>query len=225
MKLMLHCAATARWLWELQANAKVESASKKINPPCAIRWPLTMCGCTVIASVAWPGLISTISMPRPLLASSSCHIASAQARARSSGESMALTFTAISPCRRACWNKPLELCVQWVSHDAKPPWCQRSLRASNRVRNRQEIGNIHDVSPQKTRRAACYRRGALRASACEGRRSGFARTNYRAAYAVAGRERGSDRSQGGGGESVRRQSRHRPDVLRGISAHARPRLC
>ena len=56
-----------------------------------------MSGLTVIASVAWPGLISTISMPRPLLASSCFHIASAQARASSSGESVALTFTAVSP--------------------------------------------------------------------------------------------------------------------------------
>ena len=46
----------------------------------------------------------------------------------------------------------------------------------------------------------------------------------RAAPAVAGRERTADRGQGGGGQSVRRQSRHRPDALRGVSAHARPRL-
>ncbi len=121
-----------------------------------------MCGWTVIVSVASPGLIRRISIPRPLLASSSCHIASAQARARSSGESLALTFTVVSPrvsaaaCRsgpdprrspqdflprrfsefavRACWNKPLELGDQSVSHDAKRPWCQRGRQASNRVR-------------------------------------------------------------------------------------------
>jgi len=72
---------------------------------------------------ASPGLISTISMPRPLLASSSFHIASAQARARSSGESVALRFTAVArsqprvdrnriqiflPGRAGTvWNKPL----------------------------------------------------------------------------------------------------------------------
>src|SRR5882757_3457219 len=61
-----------------------------------MRWPLTISGLTVIESVARPGPISTIAMPRPLLASSSFHIASAQARARSSGESVALTFTAVS---------------------------------------------------------------------------------------------------------------------------------
>src|SRR6202022_2961538 len=93
MKAMSHWAATARTLWELQANANAESASRKINPPWAMRWPLTMCGMTVIASVASPALTLTISMPRPWLASSSFHIASAQARARSSGESVALTFT------------------------------------------------------------------------------------------------------------------------------------
>src|SRR6266852_1204793 len=100
--------------------------------------------------------------------------------------------------RRACWNKPLELYVQSVSHDAKPPWCQRSLRASNRVRNRQEIGNIHDASPQKTRWCRDRRRGALRAPACEGRRPGFARAGDRAAQAVAGSKRGVDRSPVGG---------------------------
>jgi hypothetical protein len=63
----------------------------------AMPCPLTMCGWTVIVSVASPGLICRISMPRPLLASSSCHIASAQARARSSGESVAWTFTVVSP--------------------------------------------------------------------------------------------------------------------------------
>jgi len=47
----------------------------------------------VIVNVASPHLTSTISMPRPRLASSSFHIASAQARARSSGEGVALTFT------------------------------------------------------------------------------------------------------------------------------------
>src|ERR1700751_5598261 len=67
-----------------------------MKPPCAIRWPFTICGCTIIESVASPGLISTIVMPRPLLASSSFHIASAQARAMSSGESLALTFTRLS---------------------------------------------------------------------------------------------------------------------------------
>ena len=33
MKEMLHCAATARSLWELQAKANAESASRKMNPP------------------------------------------------------------------------------------------------------------------------------------------------------------------------------------------------
>src|SRR6516225_4707650 len=51
---------------------------------------------TVIESVAWPALTSTICMPRPLLASSSVNIRSAQARAISSGESLALTFTRVS---------------------------------------------------------------------------------------------------------------------------------
>src|ERR1700730_17663196 len=96
MKEMLHWAATARSLWELQANANAESANRKMKPPWAILWPLTMCGLTVIASVASPVLISRISMPRPWLASSSFNIASAQARARSSDESVALTFTAVS---------------------------------------------------------------------------------------------------------------------------------
>ena len=106
MKVTLPCAATARSLWVLQAKAKVESASVKMKPPWAMRWPLTISGRTVIDSVARPGPISTISMPRPLLASSSAHIASAQARARSSGESVALTFTAVS-LSSACCNKPL----------------------------------------------------------------------------------------------------------------------
>ena len=38
-------------------------------------------------------------------------------------------------------------------------------------------------------------------------------------------DRGADRGQGGGGQSVRRQGRHRADALRGVSAHLRPRLC
>src|SRR6516165_6149783 len=62
-----------------------------------MRWPLTMSGLTVMVSVAWPDLTSTILMPSPWLASSSFHIASAHARARSSGESVALTFTLSSP--------------------------------------------------------------------------------------------------------------------------------
>jgi hypothetical protein len=95
MKAMSHCAATARSLRELQAKAKVESASRKMKPPWAMRWPLTMCGATVMVSVACPGLTSTIAMPRPLLASSSLHIASAQARAISSGDNA--TFMADSP--------------------------------------------------------------------------------------------------------------------------------
>src|SRR6202790_3752796 len=146
MKEMLHWAATARSLWELQANANAESANRKMKPPWAILWPLTMCGLTVIASVASPVLISRISMPRPWLASSSFHIASAQARARSSDESVALTFTAVSlrisvaACRSESdakrlsqvapgrvENKPLWLRVQSVSLDAKPPSCQRFL--------------------------------------------------------------------------------------------------
>src|SRR5271169_807619 len=135
---MLHCAATARSLWELQAKANAESASKKIKPPWVMCWPLTICGLTVMANVAWPVLTSTISM-RPWLASSSAHIASAQARARSSGDSVALTFTLASPRpHRTCCNKPLGLSLHWVSHDAKPPWCQRSLRASNPDEKSQE---------------------------------------------------------------------------------------
>ena len=59
----------------------------------------------------------------------------------------------------------------------------------------------------------------------QGRRPGLARAGDRAAHAVARRQRGADRGQGGGRQSVRCQSRHRPDVLRGISAHARPGLC
>src|SRR5664279_343865 len=96
MKEMLHCAATARSLWLLQAKAKAESASVKIKPPWAMRWPLTICGWIVIVRVARPGLTSTIAMPSPLLASSSRHIASAQARATSSGDGVALIFTTIS---------------------------------------------------------------------------------------------------------------------------------
>ena len=174
-------------------------------------------------------------MPRPLLASSSRHIASAQARARSSGDSVALTFTLVFPWSgsdanvlpgsvRACWNKPLELTDQSASHDAKPPWCQRSLRASNRWKtplNRKS----HDTCSPETGWPACCGGGALRAPAGQGRRSGFARTRGRAAAAVAGGERTADRGQGGGGQSVRRESRHRPDALRGVPAHARPRLC
>src|SRR5882724_2337640 len=118
MKEMLHCAATARSLCELQAKANAESASKKIKPPWAMPCPLAMCGLTVIASVASPALTCRISMPRPLLASSSCHIASAQARARSSGASAAVTFTAASALRsvaaspagsdakRSPWDRP-----------------------------------------------------------------------------------------------------------------------
>src|ERR1700731_608103 len=56
-----------------------------------------MWGATVIVSVARPGLTSTIFMPRPRLASSSFHIASAQARATSSGDNVALTFTSGLP--------------------------------------------------------------------------------------------------------------------------------
>ena len=97
MKVMLPWAATARSLWLLQAKANAESASAKMKPPWAMRWPLTMCGSTVIVSVAWPGLISMIFMPRPRLASSSFHIASAQARATSSGDKVALTFTSELP--------------------------------------------------------------------------------------------------------------------------------
>src|SRR6266702_7405316 len=93
MKVIWPCAATTRSLCELQANAKAESASVKMKPPWAIRCPLTMSGRTVIASVAKPGPISTTSMPRPFEASSSVHIASAQARATSWGDKAALTFT------------------------------------------------------------------------------------------------------------------------------------
>src|SRR4030088_386840 len=38
---------------------------------------------------------------------------------------------------------------QSVSHDANTPWCQRSLRASNCMRNRQEIGNVLMSAPKK----------------------------------------------------------------------------
>src|SRR4051794_10539217 len=55
-----------------------------------MRWPLTICAAIVIESVARPALTSRIVMPSPLLASSSFHIASAQARARSLGERVAL---------------------------------------------------------------------------------------------------------------------------------------
>src|SRR3954447_26479378 len=68
-----------------------------------MRWPLTMSGRTVIASVANPGPISTISMPSPLEASSSAHIALAQARATSSGDKAALTFTRFS--RPIVWTR------------------------------------------------------------------------------------------------------------------------
>src|SRR5262245_55360979 len=97
MKVMLPCAATARSLWLLQAKAKAESASVKMKPPWAMRAPFTISGLTVMVSVARPGPTSTISMPRLFEASSSFHIASAQARARSSGDSVALTFTCPLP--------------------------------------------------------------------------------------------------------------------------------
>src|SRR5450759_595425 len=73
----------------------------------------------------------------------------------SSGESVALTFTAVSPpvsiaafrsgseakrflprSRRACWNKPLWLQVQSFSQASWPPWCQRSPRAGEPRRER-----------------------------------------------------------------------------------------
>src|SRR6266404_8758525 len=44
------------------------------------------------------------------------------------GHLLTMRGKTLLPYRRACWNKPLELAVQSVSHDAKPPWCQRSLR-------------------------------------------------------------------------------------------------
>src|SRR5262245_8961098 len=79
-----------------------------MKPPWAMRAPFTISGLTVMVSVARPGPISTISMPRPFEASSSFHIASAQARARSSGESVALTFTCPLPkLYRACLGRPL----------------------------------------------------------------------------------------------------------------------
>src|SRR6185312_14100586 len=96
MKVMLPCAATAFSLWLLQAKAKAESASAKMKPPCAMRWPFTICGCTIMESVARPGPTSTIVMPSETEASSSFHIASAQAHARSSGDSVAFTFTSNS---------------------------------------------------------------------------------------------------------------------------------
>src|SRR5438477_1442537 len=97
IKEILHCAATARSLWELQANANAESARVKIKPPWAMPCPFTMCGRIFMARTAFPALISRISMPRALLASSSFHMASAHARARSSGESVVLRF--IAPVR------------------------------------------------------------------------------------------------------------------------------
>src|SRR5215471_15421221 len=97
MKVMLPCAATARSLRLLQAKAKAESASANKNAPWAMRWPFTMSGLTVMVSVASPALISTILIPSAWLASSSFHIASAQARARSSAESVASTFTQFLP--------------------------------------------------------------------------------------------------------------------------------
>src|SRR5689334_8322728 len=109
MKVMLPWAATARSLWLLQAKAKVESASVKMKPPCAMRWPFTMLALAVMVSVARPGPTSTISMPSAPELSSSFHIASAQARARSSGDSVAvaLTFTCLLPERcRARWCEP-----------------------------------------------------------------------------------------------------------------------
>src|SRR5215469_2671666 len=57
-----------------------------------------MSGLTVMVSLALPGPISTIFMPSPEEALSSFHMASAQARARSSGDSAAFTFTDGLPC-------------------------------------------------------------------------------------------------------------------------------
>src|SRR6185369_4536158 len=135
MNVMSHCAATARSLCELQAKAKVESASRKMKPPWAMRWPLTMCGSTVIVSAAKPGFTSTIFMPRPLLASSSFHIASAQARAISSGESA--TFIAGCPLCETVPRRSLPvrtgLFVQAsyvVSVGTKHRRCQRSRDSS-----------------------------------------------------------------------------------------------
>src|SRR5689334_4045614 len=124
-KVMLPWAATARSVWLLQAKANAESASVKMKPPWAMRWPFTISGRTVMVSVARPGPISAISMPRPLEASSSFHIASAQARARSSGESVALTFTGLLPeLYRTCLGRPLCL----VSLGAEDTRCQRTQR-------------------------------------------------------------------------------------------------
>jgi hypothetical protein len=81
-------AAAARYL--------ARGGNQLIAEPWAMRWPFTMCGCTFMVSVARPGPTSTIFMPSPLEASSPFHIASAQARARSSGDSVAFTFTSNS---------------------------------------------------------------------------------------------------------------------------------
>src|SRR5437660_10989561 len=79
------------------------------------------------------------------------------------------------------------------------------------------------VSPQKTKWCAHYGRSALRAPAGQGGRSSRAWARGRARHVVAGGRRGADRGEGGGGQSVRRESRDRPEVLRGLSASARPR--
>src|SRR5580704_3049197 len=93
MKLIVQCCATVRSPYELHANANAESASVKIKPPWAISWPLSMASPTVMVSVARPGATSTISIPSPRDAVSADHIASADARASSSG----VTISALSP--------------------------------------------------------------------------------------------------------------------------------
>jgi hypothetical protein len=184
---------------------------REIKPPWAMPWPLTMCGLIVIVSVAWPGLICRISMPRPLLASSSFHIASAQARARSSGESVALTFIADSPRASACRS----------GSDTKYSPRSPGIPGQFAFEIAWKTGNTDDNGSQRGPPVAVRR---VAKAACKSDPASLAPVG-RAAHAVARRERGADRGQGGGGQSVRREGCHRPDALRGISAHARPRLC
>src|SRR5882757_2775536 len=137
-----------------------------MKPPWQMRWPFTMCGCTIIAITASPGLISTSSMPRPLLSSSCFHIACAQARAKSSrvmssGNSVALTFTSNSlsagPLQGASCliisvgrdtesvNAQKELDVVVVDHDL--PGARLGLAGENKARLQlprlQRIVQIH----------------------------------------------------------------------------------
>lgn len=69
-------AATVTGPWLLQAQAKAVSASRKRNPPWAIRCPFTIAGVTVIRTSAVPSPCSTSSIPSPREASSAENIAS-----------------------------------------------------------------------------------------------------------------------------------------------------